>query len=149
MSIIASVCLKAVDFAVWLPVPASLDAPAAVLAASAVRVYKRLLSPLTGRRCMFCVSCSSRTLQYLEEYGYRDGMKLANQQLKRCGGSWVLVRDVFGSTWMICSDGSIWSEGDLSDTAIGIDRVEGRQFGPVPNPRAKIMNEPQSMPLVS
>lgn len=49
-----------------------------------IRVYQRLVSPLTGARCRFHPSCSEYAAQALLRYGPLRGGWLALRRLSRC-----------------------------------------------------------------
>ena len=54
----------------------------AVLAA--LRLYKRLLSPLLPHSCRFVPTCSEYAMEAVERYGALRGTWLAVQRLLRC-----------------------------------------------------------------
>jgi putative membrane protein insertion efficiency factor len=54
------------------------------LAAAAVVVYQRLVSPLLPRACRFAPSCSEYARLALLEYGLARGAWLAARRLLRC-----------------------------------------------------------------
>lgn len=49
-----------------------------------VRLYRRLLSPLTGARCRFLPTCSEYAEESLREHGAARGAALAARRLLRC-----------------------------------------------------------------
>ena len=49
-----------------------------------IRVYQRLISPLTGARCRFHPSCSEYTAQAIVVHGPLRGLYLGMRRLLRC-----------------------------------------------------------------
>jgi hypothetical protein len=49
-----------------------------------LRLYRRLISPLTGRRCKYEPSCSEYATNALQTYGPARGVALAGWRLLRC-----------------------------------------------------------------
>ena len=54
------------------------------VAAAPIRLYRRLISPLTGQRCKYHPSCSAYALQAIRTYGILRGVVLAGWRLLRC-----------------------------------------------------------------
>ena len=59
--------------------------PAAALAMLLVRGYQVLISPLLGRNCRFCPTCSQYALIALMDWGLFRGGWLTLRRLLRCG----------------------------------------------------------------
>ena len=57
-----------------------------------IRLYQRLISPHTGRRCMFRPTCSEYTVQQLRERGIA-GLKKAWEQIRDCTGEYEIEED--------------------------------------------------------
>lgn len=55
------------------------------LAAGALRLYKRLLSPLLPPACRFAPTCSEYAIEAIEKHGVLRGGMLAARRLLRCG----------------------------------------------------------------
>lgn len=51
---------------------------------TALRLYKRWLSPLLGQRCRFTPTCSEYAMGAIERYGALRGSWLAAKRLARC-----------------------------------------------------------------
>lgn len=51
---------------------------------AAIRLYRRLLSPLIGRQCRFTPTCSHYAEQAIELYGPGRGSWLALRRILRC-----------------------------------------------------------------
>ena len=66
---------KAVDAAATIPRKA---------AASAIRLYRRAVSPLLGQRCRFHPSCSEYAELAIERFGVLCGSVLAAKRIVRC-----------------------------------------------------------------
>ncbi|MGN0481539.1 MAG: membrane protein insertion efficiency factor YidD [Lachnospiraceae bacterium] len=50
-----------------------------------IRIYKKYISPLKGRRtCLYIPSCSTYAIQAIEKYGAFKGMFLACKRILRC-----------------------------------------------------------------
>lgn len=49
-----------------------------------VKLYRRVLSPLTGPTCRFVPTCSQYALEALEKYGAAKGAWLTVKRLSRC-----------------------------------------------------------------
>ena len=61
---------------------ASGAARAAVVAP--IKLYQRLVSPLTGQRCKYYPSCSEYAVQSITKFGILRGLVLAGWRLLRC-----------------------------------------------------------------
>jgi len=57
---------------------------ARAVAAVPIRLYRRLISPLTGQRCKYHPTCSAYALQAIRTYGILRGSVLAAWRLLRC-----------------------------------------------------------------
>lgn len=62
----------------------SIANPALVLARSAHRAYKVLVSPLLGQRCRFEPYCSDYALEAIEKHGILRGLALGIWRILRC-----------------------------------------------------------------
>ena len=51
---------------------------------AAVRMYRRIISPLMAPRCRFYPSCSTYALEAIDRYGAARGTALAVRRLLRC-----------------------------------------------------------------
>jgi hypothetical protein len=49
-----------------------------------IRMYKRILSPILGRRCRFYPTCSDYTLEAVEKFGLAKGIWLGLKRLLKC-----------------------------------------------------------------
>ena len=54
------------------------------VAATPIRLYRRLISPALGQRCKYHPSCSAYALQAIRTYGILRGVVLAGWRLLRC-----------------------------------------------------------------
>jgi putative membrane protein insertion efficiency factor len=50
----------------------------------AIRVYRRLLSPLLPQRCRYYPSCSEYALEAIRKHGAVHGVGLAVRRIARC-----------------------------------------------------------------
>ena len=57
---------------------------ARAVAATPIRLYRRLISPALGQRCKYHPSCSAYALQAIRTYGILRGVVLAGWRLLRC-----------------------------------------------------------------
>ncbi len=55
-----------------------------VIAISIVRSYQRWLSPLLGNNCRFTPTCSSYTIEAINNFGVLKGSWLASKRILRC-----------------------------------------------------------------
>ena len=55
-----------------------------VVLIAALRVYKRLISPLLPSACRFYPTCSEYTMEAVERYGAARGAWLGLKRLARC-----------------------------------------------------------------
>lgn len=55
-----------------------------MLAVTAIRLYRRLVSPFFHGSCRYWPSCSCYAEQALERYGLRRGVMLTARRLLRC-----------------------------------------------------------------
>ncbi|MBT3267033.1 membrane protein insertion efficiency factor YidD [Candidatus Poribacteria bacterium] len=55
-----------------------------VAAASAIRAYQLVLSPILGANCRFQPTCSEYAREALLTHGFRRGMALATKRVVRC-----------------------------------------------------------------
>lgn len=62
--------------------PANRAARAAVVAP--IKLYRKLISPLTGQRCKYYPSCSEYAVQSITKFGILRGLVLAGWRLLRC-----------------------------------------------------------------
>ncbi|MDR1966632.1 MAG: membrane protein insertion efficiency factor YidD [Synergistaceae bacterium] len=60
------------------------DIPKAA-AMSAIKAYRRFLSPLLGSRCRFYPTCSQYALEAFDRHGFMMGFLLTACRLARCG----------------------------------------------------------------
>lgn len=74
-----AVALAAVFFAAWM-----LDRAAAVPVLAAVKAYQIGLSPLVGRACRFCPTCSTYACTAVHRYGVLIGCLLGVFRIARC-----------------------------------------------------------------
>ena len=49
-----------------------------------IRLYQKLVSPLTGSRCKYYPSCSEYAVQAISKFGILRGLVLAGWRLLRC-----------------------------------------------------------------
>jgi hypothetical protein len=54
------------------------------VAVAPIRLYQRLISPLTGQRCRYYPSCSEYAAQAISRFGILRGLVLAGWRLLRC-----------------------------------------------------------------
>jgi uncharacterized protein len=54
------------------------------VAVAPIRLYQRVLSPLTGERCRYYPSCSEYAAQAISRFGILRGLVLAGWRLLRC-----------------------------------------------------------------
>ncbi|MCL6452855.1 MAG: membrane protein insertion efficiency factor YidD [Alicyclobacillus sp.] len=50
-----------------------------------IRIYQRVISPMTGPRCRFVPSCSEYAVQAIQTHGVMRGIALAVIRLMKCG----------------------------------------------------------------
>lgn len=58
--------------------------PLRAVVALPVRLYQRLISPMTGSRCKYYPSCSEYAAQAISRFGILRGLVLACWRLLRC-----------------------------------------------------------------
>jgi putative component of membrane protein insertase Oxa1/YidC/SpoIIIJ protein YidD len=114
MGAISKVVVLLVRSAAAVPIPLWLDTMAAPAAVRTMGAYKRHLSGHTGRRCLFCVTCSEHAAQSISLNGLSMGLKDAVVRLNRCGGSYTIAIDIFGSPTLTTADGMRFSAGELA-----------------------------------
>ncbi|MBI4686472.1 MAG: membrane protein insertion efficiency factor YidD [Nitrospirae bacterium] len=51
---------------------------------SAIRMYKKYISPFFPHSCRFTPSCSSYSIEAIEGYGIFKGVKLSSGRLLKC-----------------------------------------------------------------
>lgn len=60
---------------------------------AAIRLYQKLLSPLTGNQCRFYPTCSAYGIEALETHGVLKGLILTVRRVLRCNpltaGPWT------------------------------------------------------------
>jgi hypothetical protein len=49
-----------------------------------IKIYQKLVSPLTGQRCKYYPSCSEYAVQSITKFGILRGLVLAGWRLLRC-----------------------------------------------------------------
>lgn len=113
MSLTARLCVALVRLAAAVPLPAAADRAAAGLAIRAIRRYRRHLSHRSGRVCLFHPSCSHRAEALLAGHGWRVGMPLVRDQLRRCGGDYTLIGSGADAV-MVTADGRRFPAAELS-----------------------------------
>jgi hypothetical protein len=61
-------------------------APGAVRAVftAPIKLYQKIVSPLTGQRCKYYPSCSEYAVQAITKFGILRGLVLAGWRLLRC-----------------------------------------------------------------
>lgn len=112
---LAVICCGIVGFAArFSELPARLDQRFAQAATALIKFYQRHLSKHTGRVCLFEPSCSNRALTLLDQYGWREGIKLVDAQLKRCSGNYSLCTTCFGDVLLTTADGSRFHAEEVS-----------------------------------
>jgi len=77
-------------------------------------VYKKFISPRSKRQCLFEPSCSSRSADAFEQFGWSRGLKLTARQLKRCGGEFSIITSASGDIVLITNDGERFAEAELA-----------------------------------
>ena len=55
-----------------------------ILAIHAIRIYQKVLSPLTVSSCRFTPSCSSYAIQAFETHGFLRGLILTLVRISKC-----------------------------------------------------------------
>ena len=99
------------------PPPAFFDGTASVLAIAALRVYRVLLSRVSGRICMFRPSCSEFALNTLVDVGWTRGRSLIATRLRQCDGNYVLLT-IDGRVTLQSSDGCVHEEESISTAVL-------------------------------
>lgn len=123
MSLVARLTLGLAGAAAALPLPAALDAAAARGAIRAIGLYRRHLSRHSGRRCLFHPSCSRRAAALLAAHGWRTGMPLVRDQVRRCGGDYTLVSLGGGRVALVTCDGMRFEGDELAGYPSGGERA--------------------------
>ena len=111
---IARSCVALLYLSARIGVPRNLDRTAARVAVWFVKTYQKFLSSKTGRTCLFRVSCSQATLNYLDEHGWNEGIIRSRARVRSCGGAYTLSTDVFGHARLTTADGNTFRHEELS-----------------------------------
>jgi putative component of membrane protein insertase Oxa1/YidC/SpoIIIJ protein YidD len=95
--------------------PPTLDRAATRAAVLAIRAYRRVLSPLIGRDCLFQQTCSRFAEEALTRHGWRAGWREAQQRLEDCGGAHAMLVLADGTRRMRAASGRLYDEALLAE----------------------------------
>lgn len=107
--------------------PRALDGICTIIAVTAIRCYRVLLSPISGRRCMFRLGCSRFALERLQADGWRDGRADAIARLDQCNGHYVMSFDGLKCS-MTTSDGHVHDESAISPWLLSTYKTDHAQL---------------------
>ncbi|HWD69970.1 MAG TPA: membrane protein insertion efficiency factor YidD [Solirubrobacteraceae bacterium] len=62
----------------------SASAPLRAAVTAPIKLYQKIVSPLTGQRCKYYPSCSEYAVQSITKFGILRGLVLAGWRLLRC-----------------------------------------------------------------
>lgn len=114
MRLLRNVVCNTVHASAALRVSNRLDNGAAMAAIAAILAYRCVLSPFLGRQCLFCPTCSSRSILLFRSLGWNCGIAEVSRQLSRCCGDYKLRRSANGTVELETKDGAIFYEKDIS-----------------------------------
>lgn len=107
--------------------PRAIDGICTRIAVTAIRCYRVFLSPISGRRCMFRLGCSSYALERLQADGWADGRAAAISRLDQCNGHYVMSFDGHKCS-MTTSDGHVHEESDISAWLLSTYKADHAQL---------------------
>ncbi len=101
LALVATTCVALLEAAGRLTVPRALQPASAAFTRRTILFYRRFLSPLSGRRCLFRISCSRYAADAFAVRGWSGGIDASLRRIRQCGGSYSLASDTEGRLTLV------------------------------------------------
>jgi putative component of membrane protein insertase Oxa1/YidC/SpoIIIJ protein YidD len=98
--------------------PLYLEKVATPISLLAIRLYQVFISSWRKRDCYFNPSCSVWTANNIRSMGFNLGIRASYIHICHCGGSHAIVMGENHQVNLICDDGVVYKESDLSNYII-------------------------------
>ena len=114
MAIVARACVALLEAAGRMTPPSILHPAAAAATRRMILFYRRYLSPWSGRRCLFRVSCSEYAADAFAVQGWNGGIDASLRRIRQCGSSYSLASDIEGRLTLVTGDGTEFGHDELA-----------------------------------